>query len=156
MLSAEISDSGHDADGFFLGGSNEWESGCVRETSDCWEDLAEVKEGSAAETAAAEVVLVEAEAEEGWGDPWATSLDLQDLVEKRCLMKVQEEERALWVLNLGWEGEGCCCCCWECETGETLRFFEGLRVSWRASSPAVVEEMKQPRWRRRTKRERNL
>lgn len=30
---------------------------------------------------------------------------LQDLVEKRCLMKCQEEERALLVLNLGCEGE---------------------------------------------------
>lgn len=30
---------------------------------------------------------------------------LQDLAEKRCLTKCQEEERALWVLNLGWEGE---------------------------------------------------
>jgi hypothetical protein len=30
---------------------------------------------------------------------------LQELVEKRCLMKCQEEEMALWVLNLGCEGE---------------------------------------------------
>lgn len=42
------------------------------------------------------------------------------LVEKRCLMKCQEEESALWVLNFGWEGEDGC----ECDEGEILRFFE--------------------------------
>lgn len=138
LLSAEMSDSGHDPDGFFLGGSGECDSGCVRDTSDCWEDLAEVKEGSAAAAAAETVVVAEDS-----GDPWAASLVLQDLEEKKCLMKVQEEERALRVLNLGWEGEGC----WECETGETLRFLEGgLWVSCNPPSPPPpAEKMKQPR-----------
>lgn len=65
---------------------------------------------------------------------------LQDLVEKRCLMKCQEEERALWVLNLVWEGEEG----WD--KGEVLRFFDGGDCF-----PAVVK-MKQPRWTKRIKK----
>lgn len=42
----------------------------------------------------------------------------QDFAPKRCLMKVQEEEKALWVLKLWWEGE-------DCNTGGALRFFDG-------------------------------
>lgn len=69
---------------------------------DCWDDLA--------------VVDVDC------GDEWAVAVVAvlqEDFVERRCLMKCQEEERAFWVLNLGWEGEEG----WD--KGETLRFFEG-------------------------------
>lgn len=63
---------------------------------------------------------------------------LQDLVEKRCLMKCQEEEMALWVLNLGWEGEEG----WD--KGEIFRFFNG-GAWWLSSFLVVVVKMKQPR-----------
>lgn len=52
-------------------------------------------------------------------------------------MKCQEEERAFWVLNSGWEGEEG----WD--KGEILRFFDGG-----VCFPVVVK-MKQPRWRMR-------
>lgn len=87
-------------------------SGWTREIRDCWEDLA------LAVAVTVTVVVVEVD----WGDEWVAGVVLvvlHDLVEKRCLMKCQEEERALWVLNLGWEGEE------GCDKGETLRFFDG-------------------------------
>lgn len=68
---------------------------------------------------------------------------LQDLVERRCLMKCQEEDRALWVLNFGWEGEE------DWDEGEILRFFDGGDFF----PPAVVVvKMKQPRWTKRMRR----
>lgn len=98
LLSAEMSDSGHDPDpnpvGFLCEGSGKSDSGCAREY---WEDLPEVNEFA--------VTVVMAVVAADCGDEWAVFVVLVDLVEKRCLMKCQEEERALWVLNLGREGE---------------------------------------------------
>ncbi|WVZ25984.1 hypothetical protein V8G54_004528 [Vigna mungo] len=51
-----------------------------------------------------------------------------------CLMKCQEEDRALWVLNFGWEGEEG----WD--EGEILRFFDGGAFF----PSAAVVKMKQP------------
>lgn len=66
-------------------------------------------------------------------------------------MKCQEEEMALWVLNLGCEGEE------GCDKGEILRFFDdGGKWLLLLSSCFVVVKMKQPRWTRRMmKRVRN-
>jgi hypothetical protein len=76
----------------------------------------------------------------GW--VWVELLVWQGLeAEKIRLKKDQEEERALVVLNEGGDGREL--------RREPLRFFEG-RWSF------VVVKMKQPRWRRRMKIEKNL
>jgi hypothetical protein len=94
---------------------------------ECWDDLAE-------ETVVVGVV--------GWVWVWMELLVWQGLeAEKIRLKKDQEEERALVVLNEGGDGREL--------RREPLRFFEG-RWSF------VVVKMKQPRWRRRMKIEKNL